>query len=469
MKFLAVLSLLFSTAIVALALPSTPDKRAAASSWPHGPFSTRGGDIVNANGQKVIFAGTNWPMSGESMLPEGLEYQPLSAIVGRLKEAGFNFVRHTYAIQMIDEIYANNGRDVTLRDTMVHALGEANGTRVTNDIIKHNPQWTAQTTRLQILADVAKAEAQAGILMHLDNHISVAQWCCGATDGNGWFGDRDFDVAKWHRGLQYMAKWAKGHANVQTISLRNELRKSKLDDSLEYSWVNWWNHVREAAELVHAANPDLVITLSGLDYDIDLSAVTTQADLRTAPSTDSALMKPKTTSSKPVIADIKSTSFGKANKAVLELHAYKQSDFYSENGHLNDCPLLEAAFYRFGFNAVGMSPPAACRSDKWEEPYGCPRPKINLPVLLTEFGDAIDSNYKSVTLQKCLRDWTTKNKIGWAQWSLAGSYRIREGKQQFEDTWGLTTKDWSAWRSTDAMENFFKPWVRDMGRTNLEL
>lgn len=36
------------------------------SSWPYGPFSTRGRDIVNSRGEVMQFAGLNWPMSGIS-------------------------------------------------------------------------------------------------------------------------------------------------------------------------------------------------------------------------------------------------------------------------------------------------------------------------------------------------------------------------------------------------------------------
>ncbi len=32
--------------------------------WPHGPFSTKGRDIVNSRGDVLTWAGVNWPMSG---------------------------------------------------------------------------------------------------------------------------------------------------------------------------------------------------------------------------------------------------------------------------------------------------------------------------------------------------------------------------------------------------------------------
>lgn len=36
-------------------------------SWPYGPFNTKGRDIVDARGEKVTWAGINWPMSGKSL------------------------------------------------------------------------------------------------------------------------------------------------------------------------------------------------------------------------------------------------------------------------------------------------------------------------------------------------------------------------------------------------------------------
>lgn len=41
------------------------------SSWPHGPFRTEGRNIVNARGDKIKWAGVNWPMSGTLSLKPG--------------------------------------------------------------------------------------------------------------------------------------------------------------------------------------------------------------------------------------------------------------------------------------------------------------------------------------------------------------------------------------------------------------
>ncbi len=186
----------------------------------------------------------------------------------------------------------------------------------------------------------------------------------------------DFDVSKWHRGHRYMANWAKNHTNIVSMSLRNELRKSAVRPYLEYNWKTWWGNVSEAAENIHATNPDLLITVSGLDYDIDLSALTTQANLLNASYASNDLDEIANADSLPAMyADIGNTKFGKAKKAVLELHAYKQSDYYMD--HLEDCAAIQAGLYRFGFNALGESarPEGCTNSTDFSDPYSCPLPR----------------------------------------------------------------------------------------------
>lgn len=458
----------FAAAAVQTGLAAaTPLRR---DDWPHGPFSTEGNQIKNANGEPVIFVGTNWPGSGETMIPEGIEFRSIADIVSMMKYVGYNFVRHTYPIQMIDQIYENNGTDITVQHALLYALGEDNGTRIMEMINKNNPEITNTTTRFEVLSMIAEEEKKQGMLMHLDNHISRAIWCCSHDDGNAWFDDMDFDVNNWHRGHRYMAEWAKKHSNIVSMSLRNELRKSAVKPNLEYNWKTWWGNVSQAAENIHATNPDLLITISGLDYDIDLSALTTQANLLDAPYVNTDMDKiANAESMPPMYADVANTKFGKANKAVLELHAYKMSTYYQD--HLEDCGAIQAGLYRFGFNALGQSarPDSCTNSTDFSDPYSCPEANITLPALLTEFGDAQDSSYGNVTMQKCLREFTTKNKIGWAHWALAGSYRIRQNVVFNNDTWGLTNPTWTEFQSKETVDNFFRPWIKDMGTTNLEL
>lgn len=56
-----------------------------------------------------------------------------------------------------------------------------------------------------IVAELARQQ----IYVHLDNHMSKGKWCCSGNDGNTWFGDTDFNVNNWKRGLQFMADYVK--------------------------------------------------------------------------------------------------------------------------------------------------------------------------------------------------------------------------------------------------------------------
>lgn len=113
------------------------------------PLSSSDRWIVDANSAHVPIVGINWPGAADAMLPEGLNYQSIASIVQKISETGFNAVRLTFAIEMVDDIL-DNGGDVTLKDTLTKALGEANGTIILQKILANNPQFTAETTRLQV-------------------------------------------------------------------------------------------------------------------------------------------------------------------------------------------------------------------------------------------------------------------------------------------------------------------------------
>jgi len=61
------------------------------------------------------------------MVPEGLEWASIEDILSQVQSVGFNFIRLTYAIEMVDQIYERNGEDVGLEISMINALGYENG------------------------------------------------------------------------------------------------------------------------------------------------------------------------------------------------------------------------------------------------------------------------------------------------------------------------------------------------------
>ncbi|KAH8677741.1 glycoside hydrolase superfamily [Xylariales sp. PMI_506] len=431
-------------------------------SWPYGPFSTRGRDIVNSRGHIITWAGVNWPMNGETMIPEGLEWQSATNILDRVKSVGFNFIRMGYAIEMVDDVYERDGDDVPLELAMILALGRENGTRVTSEIVARNPRWTAQTTRFEIWSDIADLALERGIFIHPDVHVSKAQWCCSHTDGDAWFGDYNFDIAKWLRGLAYVARWARAHPNIVSASLRNELRSSWSDlvaaggPTLRYDWETLVGNMTAGADAVHAANPDLLITWSGMQFGEDLSALTAAANLLVAPCYKCDAVRDAHRRD-PLRFDLDAHAW--ADKLVWELHLYDMS----EDLDTGSCAVIEAELYRNGFHALGIPAPAAGCALTGD----CPDAGRVTPVILSEFGHSQDASLWGDTLQDCLRGFTEHHGVSWAVWSLAGSFRIRSGVQGFADSWGLSSFDWSGWNDPDTIDEYWKPWVLAMNATTM--
>lgn len=83
------------------------------------------------------------------MVPEGLQYASADEIAEKIASLGMNVIRLGWATQMIDEIY-EKGHDTDLRTTFVDSLGEEAGEQVYQEVLRHNPDFTPHTTRLEV-------------------------------------------------------------------------------------------------------------------------------------------------------------------------------------------------------------------------------------------------------------------------------------------------------------------------------
>ncbi len=61
-----------------------------ACAFPNFPFYTDGRWIRDSTGAIFTYIGVNWPGAADTMLPEGLQYQSVQTIVGKIKSSGFN-------------------------------------------------------------------------------------------------------------------------------------------------------------------------------------------------------------------------------------------------------------------------------------------------------------------------------------------------------------------------------------------
>lgn len=390
----------------------------ARASWPNGPFTTNGRWVVDASGLAVTYAGVNWPGHVDAMIPEGLQYRSISDIISMAKSVGINSIRLTYATEMIDQIESNGGVDVTVQAALVAALGQDNGTAIFEKVLSHNPSFSSNTTRLEVFDAVAGAAQENEVYVHLDNHLSKSGWCCNPLDGNTWWGDEYFSVANWTRGLTYMADHAKTWPNFMSMSLRNELRQPFLNATLyeqSYNWQDWYKYVKQGVEAISSVNANVLIFLSGLESDTTLEPVTNGTAL--APGSEAFNIYDFPT-----------------NKIVLELHNY--ANILGGTSSKN-CTALEQDLLQAGFNAL--------QNDS-SNPF---------PVFMTEFGFEQDDTTWQGTFASCIETFLADQQAGWMIWSLAGSYYVREGTQDADDSWGLLSHDWSSWRSPGHINGSF--------------
>ncbi|KAI3468672.1 hypothetical protein Pfo_025335 [Paulownia fortunei] len=186
------------------------------------PLSTSSRWIVDqATGKRVKLACVNWVSHLQPMIAEGLEKKPLNYIASQIAATGFNCVRFTWATFMFS-------RPDYYNLTVSESLGKNGLTAAKAGIAKNNPQ-------------ILKMKLGKNKLMVvLDNHVSQPNWCCGGTDGNGFFGDANFDPKEWLQGLTAVARTYKGNPAVK------------------------------GANTIHRENPDFLVIISGLSYDTNL-------------------------------------------------------------------------------------------------------------------------------------------------------------------------------------------------------
>ncbi|QCD88000.1 endoglucanase [Vigna unguiculata] len=341
--------------------------------------------IVDENGKRVKLACVNWVSHLDAAVAEGLNQQPLDMISKSIKSMGFNCVRLTWPLLLLTN---HSLASLTVRNSFQN-LGLLQSI---NDVQALNPS-IIDLPIIKAYQEVVKSLGDNDVMVILDNHVTQPGWCCGNMDGNGFFGDQYFDPDLWIMGLTNMATLFKGVSNVVGMSLRNELRGPKQN-------VNqWYRYMPKGAEAVHAANPEVLVILSGLNFDTDLSFMKEGA--------------------------VK-LSFNE--KLVLELHWYSFSEgqpWASKNANQMCGEVTANVMRRAGF-LLGQG----------------------LPLFVSEFGldlrglDANDNTYLN-----CFMAFAAQFDLDWALWTLGGSYYIRQGVVGMNEYYGVLNSDWSEVRN----------------------
>lgn len=378
---------------------------------------TSGRWILDSNDDRVKLRCVNWAGHMETKVPEGLQHQSVPTIAAWIASAGFNCVRLTYSIDMA--LNPNESvSDAFTAAADAAGVAESDMQELYDSAVEKNSFLSSASTR-STFAAVIDALAEEDVLVILDNHNSRASWCCSEDDGNGWWdsasgydetNSRYFITEDWLEGLGSIASFSSDHDNVVGMSLRNELRAVGSQDQDNHE--DWNDLSSQGADAIHSANGDLLIAVGGVDYSTDLSFLGDQPFDRSA----------------------------YPEKIVWEFHSYSWSTDTS------DCSAYQSTL---GDNAGYLLA-------EGEEYTG--------PLWLSEFGYAVESPSDEETgYISCLVEYMEDNDAEWAYWALQGSYYVRDGTVNLDESFGVLNSDWSDWRSSSFSEQLGKMWEVTQG------
>ncbi|KAK7400461.1 hypothetical protein VNO78_11669 [Psophocarpus tetragonolobus] len=349
--------------------------------------------IDDATGKRVKLRCAHWVAHAKPMLAEGLDKAPLNNISANVAKAGFNCIRLSYATYMFTR-YANH----TVRD-IFHANDISDTVKA---IEKHNPS-VLNMTHLQAYEAVVDSLGAHGVMVLIDNHVSLPQWCCSNDDQNGFFGDRHFNTSEWLQGLAFIAHHFKGKPNVFGMDLRNELRGSRQNQH------DWYKYISQGAKTIHEVNPDFLIIISGLSFDNDLSFL----------------------KKRPLDLNF-------PNKIVYESHVYSFSGD-TNRWHVQPvnwvCNATIQLFHeQSGFLLSGKNP---------------------APLFVSEFGyDMSGGSFADNKYLPCILSYFASVDLEWSLWAFQGSYYYRQGKVGPGELYGVMDDDWKEYRDPKFLQRF---------------
>jgi aryl-phospho-beta-D-glucosidase BglC (GH1 family) len=226
----------------------------------------------------------NWyGASDELFVPGGLDIRHRADIAKTIRRMGFNSVRLPYSDELV----------MTNPEILPHLLSA-------------NPDLIGKRA-LEVLEAVVNALTDAGIAVIINNHITSAQWCCGADPcDSGWANDQ---LGQFCRVSQTEEEWIQHWETVMVrflenpyvigVDLRNEVRG--LWGTMP--WDRWATAAERCGNRLQAMNRDWLVIVGGTESGNDLIGV----------------------SRRPV-------ELGMPNKVVYSAHVYGWSGWGSREG-----------------------------------------------------------------------------------------------------------------------------------------
>jgi endoglucanase len=322
---------------------------------PKYPLSTKGNQIVDSAGNRVILQGVNWyGMENEPATLIGLNARDYKVMLKQIRETGFNTLRIPFSMQTVTK-----GPEVS---------GVA-------DYIGSNKELKGKSPMEVLDAVIAEAE-KLGIMIVLDNHSQADQ----GYRYDLWYGQAGFTEDMWVSMWKGLATRYINSPNVIGFDLKNEPHgRATWGDGAE---TDWRRAAERAGREIQAINPNPLIIVEGIENKVAggqlLSGHWWGGNLEGVRRN-------------PVVLPV-------ANKVVYSLHEYgpevsPQPWLVSKNLEKN---LL----------------------DRWSKGFGYIHDQNIAPILVGEFG-AIDYSTKTISgrWMKAFTDYMGKKGMNWTYWA----------------------------------------------------
>ena len=205
-------SKLVTITIVTAVIASMTSTVAHAATNPIFPLSTKGNQIVDASGNRVIWQGVNWyGMENEPATLIGLNARDYKLMLKQIRQTGFNTIRVPFSMQTLAK-----GPEVS---------GVA-------DYIGSNKELKGKSPMEVLDAVIVEAE-KLGLMIILDNHSQADQ----GYRNDLWYGQAGFTEDMWVSMWRDLAIRYKDSPNVVGFDLKNEPHgKATWGDGAETDW-----------------------------------------------------------------------------------------------------------------------------------------------------------------------------------------------------------------------------------------
>jgi endoglucanase len=205
------------------------------------PLSSRGNQIVDAQGRPVQLAGINWYGMNYGNVPDGLWARDYKSMLSQMKSVGFNLLRIPFSY---DAIYA--GVD-TIADQINYSIGS------NAELVGKKP--------IEVLDAIVQEAGRQGLLVMLTHQTFASK----TNSPELWY-QEGYSESQWINMWTSLADRYRNQANVIGADIKNEPHGTATWGSNDFA-TDWRLAAERAGNQILSVNPNWLIVVEGVGDD----------------------------------------------------------------------------------------------------------------------------------------------------------------------------------------------------------